>query len=233
MKKTLVCLLVFGMIIGLFTACAAPETSSVTTATTTTTTITLTTTTVTDTTTTTAIVPMGGDNWDYSRRYLLDFSIEGSVSSLLDKEEYQAWCDTFEHYDKGGKRNKYDYNLYTLIHEFSIPREKIEEICRFHAELFPEDEYLTKEQLDVLYTGTEVEVYQYFANPYAVLVGKEAYPPKWLVEHTAEEYAAEGITYAIMSEKMDKMLSVCSEKEQEYLRTQLAALKVLEEPASK
>lgn len=176
------------------------------------------------------VIGIGGEgDWDFSRHYILDFSIGSSISDLVDSEDYQAWCNTFEHYDNGGMRNKYEHNLYTLIHEFSIPREQIEKACEDYKKQFPEDEYLTKEQLDMLYNGTEIEVYQYFANPYAVMVGKDAYPPKWMVQHTAQEYLEAGITYEILSSELEDLLKPCTEDQKIYICEQWELLRELEQ----
>lgn len=174
---------------------------------------------------TTVNLGVGGDDWDYSRHYHIDFSIEGSTSALVDEAAYEAWRNTFEHINSEGTRSKYEYNMYTLIREFSIPREEIEKICEDYKKLFPEDEYLTKEQLDMLYNGTELEVYQYFANPHAVMVGKDAYPPKWMVQHTAEDYREVGITYDLLTAKLDDVLEPCTAEQQAYIRTQCESLK--------
>ena len=183
------------------------------------------TTTMPETTTTTAfVVGVGGDDGFYSRRYSIFFSIESTMITLVDREEYDAWYHTFDRPAAGGTRNSNEYNVYTLIHEFSIPREEVERICEEHTNMFPDDIYFTDEMVEVLYTGTELEVYRYFANPCAVMVGKDAFPPQWLATHTAEEYREVGITYEILNAKLADVFSVCSAEVQQHIRTQLAAL---------
>ena len=79
--------------------------------------------------------------------------------------------------------------------------------------------------VEVLYTGTELEVYRYFANPYAVMVGKEAFSPQWLATHTADEYREVGITYELINAELMDILSVCpTDVERDHIRAQLAAL---------
>lgn len=180
------------------------------------------------TTTTTESVGIGGDEFECAAPYNLYFYLSQSVIDLVSENEYIQWCNTFEDAGMGGTRNPKDCNVYTFLKEFSIPRASIEEICAKYKEAIPDSEYFTTEQVEMLYNGTELEVYQYFANPHAVLVGKYAYSPKWMVKHTAENYLAEGITYEILSAEMDDLLVPCNEEERDYLRTQLAALKELE-----
>ncbi len=186
-----------------------------------------TTTTAPVTTTTTEQVGIGGeDNWDMTRQTLLTFSIEKRVSDLVDKEEYERWRAQFEPWVGTGTRTLYEYNMYTLITEFDIPRDKIEEICRKYKEMYG-GFYFTDEQVEAIYNGTEAEVYALFANPYAVMVGREAYSPYWMVEHTAEEYLEVGITYEILKEEFESLLVPCNKEQKEYLNKQLEALEKL------
>lgn len=179
-----------------------------------------------NTTTTNFVEGIGGDGeWDFSRPYYFAFTVSDYVSNFVDKDDFDVWCNQFEHFENGGTRNKYEFNYYEFITEFSISREKMEEICAQYKELFPEIDLLTADQVDKLYTASEVEVYQYFANPYAVTVGKAAYSPKWMTEHTAEDYREAGITYDILAAKLDDLLTPCTTEQQAHIRTQCEALK--------
>ena len=178
-------------------------------------------------TTTTVQEGIGGDdNWDMTRQTLLTFSIEKRVSDLVDKEEYERWRAEFEPWVGTGTRTLYEYNMYTLITEFNIPRDKIEEICRKYKEMYG-GFYFTDEQVEAIYNGTEKEVYTLFANPHAVVVDGKVYEPRWMVEHTAEEYLEVGITYEILKEEFESLLVPCNKEQKEYLNKQLEALEKL------
>ena len=178
-------------------------------------------------TTTTVQEGIGGDgDWSMTEKMLFAFSVEKSVTDLVDKEKYAAWKDTFEPWLGTGTRSLDEFNMYTLITEFNIPRDKIEEICKKYKELFDED-YFTPEQVEAIYNGTEKEVYTLFANPHAVVVDGKVYEPRWMVEHTAEEYLEVGITYEILKEEFESLLVPCNEEQKEYLNKQLEALEKL------
>lgn len=183
------------------------------------------TTTTTTTTTNTEGIGGGGD-WDYSFAYDFAFNVSDYMKDFVDANTFDTWCSQFEHFDMGGTRNAYEYNYYEFINEFSIPRKKMEDICAQYKEMFPEIDLLTSDQIDKLYTGTRLEVYQYFANPHAVMVGIHAYSPEWLATHTANDYRKAGITYDMLTEKLNDILSTCAlPEERAHIRTQYLALK--------
>lgn len=174
-----------------------------------------------NTTTTTFVEGVGGGGeWDFSRSYHLNFSIDGFAKKLVDNDAYYVWCNQFENFEAGGTRHRYEYNYYEFITDFSIPRKDFEELCAEYGEGI-----ITSDEIALLYTGTRLEVYQYFANPYAIMVGIYAYSPKWLTEHTAAEYREVGITYELLTAKLDDVLFPCTAEQQAYIRTQYEALK--------
>ena len=75
-----------------------------------------------------------------------------------DPEEFQTWLSQFK--DFGGTRENKECNLYTLVTELSIPREKVEEYCDWYEERFDGDVLLEDEYIAVLYEGTPEEVYR-------------------------------------------------------------------------
>lgn len=167
----------------------------------------------------------GGDDWDFIREMHVDYSVSGGVVDLVDPTAYEAWEDQFKDMDPNGTREISEFNNYTLITELNIPREKIEELCDRMEALFEGDTYFTDEQVEAIYNGTMEDVIRAFANPYAVVVGTKVYSPKWMTEHTAAEYAAEGITYEILTAEFEDLLVPCNEEQRAYLRTQYEAMK--------
>lgn len=166
-------------------------------------------------------------SWDMTQQYLHNFWIDLWLVETLDATEYETWAEAFEGIGKNWTRSVNEFNKYTLIREFAIPRDKVEKVCRAYADL-AEGTYLTDEQVEAIYNGTEEEVYRLFANPYAVMVGKQAYSPQWMVEHKAEEYLEVGITHDILTAEFEQLLVPCTEEQRAYLRTQLQALAELD-----
>lgn len=181
-----------------------------------------------ETTTTTTEVPgKGGGNWDMIRTHLLAFAVDYGVAEYngISHESLEAWINTFE--TMGGTRPLDECNLYTQITEFSISREQLEEYRDWCEERFNE-QFLTDEQVEALYTGTMEEINRVFASPFAVVAGDKVYSPQWLTEHTAEEYLAGGITCAILEEQVANVLGPCNETQREHIRAQWDRLKELE-----
>lgn len=179
------------------------------------------TTTESNTTTTTFVEGVGGGSeWDFSRSYHLNFSVDSFVEELVGKDRFASWCAQFEHAGEGGTRNRLECNYYELIQDFSIPREDMEELCAGY-----DGDIITPQEIALLYTGSRLEVYEHFANPHAVMAGIYAYSPKWLTEHTAEDYREVGITYDLLTAKLDDVLEPCTAEQQAYIRTQCEALK--------
>lgn len=199
--------------------CRSGSLDSVTTATSATTTTVTPIVTTNHTTTTTFTEGIGGgDDWDYARSYHLNFSIDGFVEQLVEKDKYSSWIAQFDHMGGGGTRNRRECNYYEFIKDFSIPRKDLEALCANY------ENTITPAEIALLYTGTRLEVYQYFANPYAVMVGVYAYSPKWLTEHTAAEYREVGITYDLLMAKLNNILGLCTASEQAHIRTQCQEL---------
>ena len=168
----------------------------------------------------------GTGSLEMESRSIYNFSVESAVWSLVDPDEYKTWQDSFVGNSETGTRDPYEFNMYTLITEFSIPRDKIEQICKYYHEEFG-GVYFTDEQVEAIYNGTEEEVYRLFANPYAVMVGKQAYSPQWMVEHKAEEYLEVGITHDILTAEFEELLVPCTEEQRAHLRAQLKELEEL------
>ncbi len=155
--------------------------------------------------------PKGGgcDTSRYVQTFVPAFSMSSGLEKLVDGAAYEAWFNTFKTEEGPGLR--VEFNVYTFLKDFNIPRATVEEICRKHEELYG-SEFFTREELDVLYNGTENEVYAFFANPAGIVIGKTVYPPKWLAEHSVEEYREAGITAAMIDEKWDAIVAVCTQQ---------------------
>lgn len=148
-------------------------------------------------------------------------SISSSFSNLV-KDAYDEWVTTFTH--AGGTRNKYEHNLYTLIHELNVPRAEVEQICEEHRQNW-EYELLTSEQIEVLYTYSKDAAYRYFAPDTTVVVGNTFYAIGWLAEHTAADYVNAGMTAAQVETAYNAIREPLIPSEMEHIRKQLAVMK--------
>lgn len=159
------------------------------------------------TTTTTAPIGIGGADYLYYDRPFQDkFYPDGAFQGedVVSNEVYYAWICQFEHANEGGTRSKHEYTVYNMIRELNIPRETVERLCAERIALY-RDEWgypqeaidercLTPREIEMLYTLTEKELFPHFVTHQTIAVEDRFYTPKWLAEHTAEEYLAVGIT---------------------------------------
>ncbi len=165
---------------------------------------------VASSTTTTVTTPIGIGGADYlyfDRPFQDKFYPDGAFYSedAVDSKTFYAWLYQFEHATEGGTRPKHEYTVYNMIHELNIPRETVERLCAERIATYREWGYpqdaidevcLTPQELEMIYTLTEAELYPYFVTNQTIAVKDKFYTPKWLYEHTAEEYIEEGITVA-------------------------------------
>lgn len=152
------------------------------------------------------------------------FGVYSEHRNYVGEEAFDMWINQFQ--SKGGIRPNHEYNLYTFVKEFNVPRSVLEEFWEkeldFHGEQtsgFP-----TPEQIDVIYNGTEYDVYCAFAWDSTVIVDNSFYAIGWLADHTAEDYRAEGITAEKLQTALDNE-KVLTEKERQYVLQQLEELK--------
>lgn len=159
------------------------------------------------TTQTTNPIGIGGADYLYYDRPFKDkFYPDGAFQSedAVPNEELYAWIRQFEHANEGGTRSKHEYTVYNMIRELNIPRETVERLCAEQIILY-RDEWgypqevldescLTPQEIEMLYTQTEKELFPCFVTNVTIAVEDRFFTPKWLAEHTAEEYISAGIT---------------------------------------
>ncbi|MCI8332878.1 MAG: hypothetical protein HFE78_08660 [Clostridiales bacterium] len=141
------------------------------------------------------------------------YSLSTSFVELADEEEFRQWRATFDNED--GTTNYEDINLLTFIEEFDIPREAFEEVNNSYSAPL-----LSDEQVEALYSKDPTQLADCFANSYAIRVGDEIYPPKWVATHTAEEIAEAGITLEVLSEKCVEWAETFGELSEIHAQTQ-------------
>ncbi len=122
------------------------------------------------------------------------FGVYSEHRNYVGEEAFDMWINQFQ--SKGGIRPNHEYNLYTFVKEFNVPRSVLEEFWQRNMMMYEEQtsDFPTLEQINVLYTGTEYEAYCAFAWGSTVIVDNSFYAIGWLADHTADEYVAHGIT---------------------------------------
>jgi hypothetical protein len=148
---------------------------------------------------------VGGDSITVIKWWNMNFGgVPYYFEKLVDEKELKEWQSHFKHINPNGTRESSEYNTYNFIVEFNIDRERFNEAnterCRMFGDALPD---FTDEEVDVMYSFDKKKVYEYFVNPYAILVGEAVYTPEWLSTHTVEDYIKAGIPADKLAEKHD------------------------------
>lgn len=119
------------------------------------------------------------------------YGAERRFTNYVGRDEYAEWKKS---YDDSG--NSMECTILAFIEYFEIPKEVFEKINNVDGSKAYSDE-----EVDALYSGNKLLLAEQFMNLNAMLVGDEIYPPKWFVEHSAEEIKSAGITVEMLEEK--------------------------------
>lgn len=119
--------------------------------------------------------------------------ISMSFVNLVDYDEFDEWINS-----TSISRSEYTSvaeaaNLYSFIKRFGIPEDKVREILTSERIGSADDDF-TDEDIDILLSGDNEAIAEHFAADTAIRKGENLYSIYWMLNHTAEDYAAAGIT---------------------------------------
>lgn len=146
------------------------------------------------------LVPLNGDGIggdEYAPFFYpleLKFSgIDKSLHNLRKDVDLEEWVDTLPLDNENGVRPDESVNVYSFIKAFGITREEAEKA--FEPVLDSgDDQLITRQELDVFFSGDEEAIAQTLASEYTIVVGDRMYTPYWLYCHSIDDYIAAGIT---------------------------------------
>lgn len=152
--------------------------------------------------------------WYFKSDFCEAYSIDKCISDLAGPEAVlHAWVDEIKATIPAGKNLQEEINCCAFIRDMKIPREKVEGVCEWYEGIFPGRILYTDAQIDAIYNGTDEDVIREFASPYAIVIGTKIYSPKWLYEHTVEDYVAEGITFELFRSRLPQIMIPCDLEE--------------------
>ena len=132
--------------------------------------------------------------------------ISGELIDYVGKEEGHAWTNSTadgsnDPYNRIGE----DMTILAFIQEFDIPKETFIEVTRSRI---TDD---TDEQIDALYSGDQDAIDRAFCGPLAFVneADQKVYSIYWLMDHTAEDYAAAQLSL----NQVEEVLQTASEEE--------------------
>lgn len=134
------------------------------------------------------------------RRVLDNIPVE--LMRLRDDAEVEAWINSFTPIYTAAPDSISDYaNIYSFVTHFNITREEAENALSVYLTTDDEQIKITKEELDVIFSGDIGAITKEFASEYSIVSGEHIYSPSWVYSHTAEDYKSAGITPQDIAEK--------------------------------
>lgn len=121
--------------------------------------------------------------------------IDGKYAKLADPEKIIEFQSQFD--ENGGDKTFEEYNMYNFVKFTGI---KKEDFIRINGN---SDNY-TDEEIEMMFAEdkTKEEVYNYFAEPHAIISDGKAYTVSWLWEHRYYDYQKAGMTSRMLEEKL-------------------------------
>ena len=154
--------------------------------------------------------PGGGDgnDWFYSQYIPKVNSIESLWYNLVDEKEFELWVAAYDkNWDEIGGENALPF-LVAYLQDMQITREQCDGVVAYMAEndYWGNPNLLRPEDLDIIFTWDAELINQTYATEYSVYANGKVYSPQWILNHTAEDYKAAGITAQQLEPKMQKYL---------------------------
>ncbi|MCH5200340.1 MAG: hypothetical protein J1F60_05205 [Oscillospiraceae bacterium] len=148
--------------------------------------------------------PSGGD-WlrDYTEEYVLRFeNLTSDILELVPRNDFTAWLKKHDEEKIASEERISPLTVLAFVMEFDISKEQLLSVI---AEDNDPSWTITREDVDVIYSGDMELINKTFINEYSVLHNNKIYTPEWFYEHTTAEYIELGFTDDEVSYVMEKM----------------------------
>ena len=149
-------------------------------------------------------VPSGGD-WlhDYTQEYVLRFeNLTSDILELVPRNDFTAWLNNHHEEKLASEERIPPLTVLDFVMEFDITKEQLLSVI---AEDNDPAWTITREDVDVIYSGDMELINRTFISEYAVLHNNKIYTPEWFYEHTSAEYIEAGFSDDEVSYVMEKM----------------------------
>lgn len=140
---------------------------------------------------------------EYTEEYVFRFeNLTSEILNLVSQDKYTAWINSYNEKKLESNERIPPLTILDFVNEFNISEEQLLSVI---AEDNDPAWTITREDVDVIYSGNPKLINRTFMNEYSVLHGDKIYTPQWMYEHTAAEYAEEGLTNYDVTTMMIKM----------------------------
>ena len=148
--------------------------------------------------------PSGGDQFrDYTEEYELRFeNLTFEILNLVPRDDFTAWINQHTEKVRESEERIPPLTILEFVTEFDISKDQLLSVI---AEDNDPSWTITREDVDVIYSGDMELINRTFINEYSVLHNNKIYTPEWLYEHTTAEYIEAGLSNDEVSYVMEKM----------------------------
>lgn len=140
---------------------------------------------------------IGGDEygWFFYPEKQKFSGIDKSLHDMRKDVDIQEWVNTiplpFD--DENGVSPDESVNVYSFINALGITKEEAEKAYEYCLDS-GDDQLITRQELDIFFSGDEEAIARTLASEYTIVVGDRMYSPYWLYRHSIDDYIAAGIT---------------------------------------
>lgn len=118
--------------------------------------------------------------------------IDTCLHDIRKDVDLEKWVDSLPYDDENGLGPDESVNVYSFMKAFGITKEEAEKAYEPILDS-GDDQLMTRQDLEVLFSGDEEAVARTLASEYTIVVGDRMYSPYWLYRHSVDDYIAAGI----------------------------------------
>lgn len=146
--------------------------------------------------------------WFYDKYNFKANTIDGWWFEEIGEDIVVDWNIKYDREKKEGTLDTTYPPLVKFIKDCHIPEDTCRKVADAAKSLNEKydikmDNYLTEEEIQVVYSGSVKQINETFASEYCIVVDGNIFTPEWLLNHPISEYKSNGITYEQLKEKFD------------------------------
>lgn len=148
--------------------------------------------------------PSGGDQFrNYTEEYELRFeNLTFDILNLVPKDDFSAWINKYTEKERASEERIPPLTILDFVMEFDISKDQLLSVI---VEDSDPSWTITREDVDVIFSGDMELINKTFINEYSVLHNNKIYTPEWLYNHTTAEYMEAGLSNEEVLYVMEKM----------------------------
>ena len=121
--------------------------------------------------------------------------IPPELAALVTQEELDNWLASWTPLAQNAVTSVEEYpNKYTFVRDFGLTNEQVREALKDYIRAWDPEISLRDDEINAFTSGNATAMLQDFARWESIVVRDRIYTPKWMYEHSIEDYRNAGIT---------------------------------------